>query len=82
MKADYFLRFIDSVIDEFQKGKYYGDVSFIIPLDSFGISKPFISVEIPYCELDEIKPKYILKKFHKFIDYGLRAIKTWETRNI
>ena len=63
MKADYFLRFIDSIIDEFQKGKYYGDVSFIIPLDSFGISKPFISVEIPYCELDEIKQNIFWRNF-------------------
>ena len=82
MKADYSLRFINSIINEFQNGKDHGDESFIIPPDSFGISKPFISVEIPYCELNEIKPKYFLKKFHKFINDGFQAIKTWKTRNI
>ena len=31
MKADYPLRFINSVVNEFQKGKECGDESFIIP---------------------------------------------------
>ena len=31
MKADYLLRFIKSVVNEFQNGKKCGDESFIIP---------------------------------------------------
>ena len=48
MKADYPLRFINSVINEFQKGEECGDESFIIPASLFEIAKPFIFVEIPF----------------------------------
>ena len=58
MKADYSLRFINSVINVFQKGKDYGDESFIIPPNLFGITKPFIYIETPYCELSEIKSNH------------------------
>ena len=50
----------------FQKGKECGDERFIIPPSLFGITKPFIFAEIPYCELNEIKSKRFLKKFDKF----------------
>ena len=48
MKADYPLRFINSVVSEFQKGEECGDESFAIPTSLFEIAKPFIFVEIPY----------------------------------
>ena len=48
MKADYPLRFINSVVNEFQKGKECGDESFIILTSLFEIAKPLIPVEIPY----------------------------------
>ena len=53
MKTDCPLRFINSVVNAFQKGKECGDKSFIIPRSLFEITKPFISVEMPYCELNE-----------------------------
>ena len=46
MKADYPLHFINSVVNEFQKGKECGDESFIIPTSLFEIAKPFIFVAI------------------------------------
>ena len=46
MKADYPLHFINSFVNEFQKGKECGDENFIIPLSLFEITKPFIFVEI------------------------------------
>ena len=55
MKTDYPLRFINSVINDFQKGKESGDESFIIATSLFEIAKPLIFVKIPYCELNEIK---------------------------
>ena len=82
MKADYPLRFINSVVNEFQKGKECGDESFIIPNNLFEITKPFIFVEIPCCELNEIKSKHFLKKFHKFTNNSFRMVITWKTRNI
>ena len=82
MKVDYPLRFINSVVNEFQKGKKCGDESFIIPTSLFEIAKPLIFVEIPYCELNEIKSKHFLKKFHKFTSNSFRMVITWKTRNI
>ena len=82
MKADYPLCFNNSVVNEFQKGKECGDESFIIPTSLFQIAKPFIFVEIPYCELNEIKSKHFLKKFHKFNNNSFRMVITWKTRNI
>ena len=70
MKADYPLRFINSVVNEFQKGKECGDKSFIIPPSLFEITKPFPFDEIPYCELK----KRFLKKFHKFTNNSFRMV--------
>ena len=47
MKADYPLPFINSLVNEFQKGKKCGDESFINPPSFLEITKPFISIEIP-----------------------------------
>ena len=49
IKADYPLRFIDSLINQFQKGKECEGESFIIPTGLLEIAKPFIFVGIPYC---------------------------------
>ena len=53
MKTDYPLRFINSVVNAFEKGKECGDESFIIPRSLFEITKPFIFVEMPCCELNQ-----------------------------
>ena len=82
MKADYPLSFINSALNEFQKGKECGDESFIIPTSLSEIAKPLIFVEISYFELNEIKSKHFLKKFHKFTNNSFRMIITWKTRNI
>ena len=82
MKTDYPLRFNNSVVNEFQTGKECGDESFIIPTSLFQIAKPLILVEISYCELNEIKSKIFLKKFHKFTNNSFRMAITWKTRNI
>ena len=39
-------------------------------------------VEIPYCELNEIKSKHFLKKFQKFTNNSFRMVIMWKTRNI
>ena len=79
-KAAYPLCFINNVVNEFQKSKKCGDENFIIPPSLFEITKPFIFIEAPCCELNEIKSKYILKKFHKLMTIVLMVI-TWKTRN-
>ena len=82
MKADYPLCFINSVVNEFQKGKECGDESFIIPTSLLEIAKSFIFIEIPDCELNEIKSKHFLKKFCKFTSNSFRMVITWKTRNL
>ena len=82
MKADYPLFFINSVANEFQKGKKCGDESFTIPHSLFEITEPFIFVEIPYSELNEIKSKHFLKKFRKNTNNSFRMAIIWKTRNI
>ena len=82
MKANYPLRFINSIVNEFQNGKACGDESFIIQTNLFETAKPLIFVEIPYCKLNEIKSKYFLKRFYKFTNNSFRMAITWETRNI
>ena len=74
IKADYPLSFIKSVVDEFEKVKEYGDRRFTNPRILLKIIKPFISIEIPYCELSATKSKHFLKKFHKFADCGFRIV--------
>ena len=49
--ADYPFRFINSVVNEFQKDKKCEDESLIIPSRLFEITKPSVSIETPYCEL-------------------------------
>ena len=80
--TNYPLRFINSVVNEFENGKECGHENFVILHTLFEITKPFIFVEIPYCELNEIKSKYFLKKFHKFTNNNFRMVITQETRNI
>ena len=48
----------------------------------FEITKPFIFVEIPYCELNEIKSKKFLRKLHKFTNNSFRIEIKWKTINI
>ena len=81
MKADYPLRF-NNIVNEFQKGKECVDENFIIPTSLFEIAKAFIFVEIPYYELNEIKSKHFLNKFHKFTNNSFGTVVTWKTRNI
>ena len=76
------MRFINSVVNEFQKVKECGDESFIIPPGLFEITKPFILVEIPYCKVNKIESKHFLKKFHKFTNTSFRIVIAWKTRNI
>ena len=48
----------------------------------FEIAKPFIFVEILYCELNEIKLNHFLRKFQKFTNNSFKMVITWKTRNM
>ena len=42
------------------------DESFIFPPNLFEVKKPFLLLEIQYCEQNEIASKRFIKKFHQF----------------
>ena len=76
------MRFINNVVNEFQKVKECGDESSVIPPSTFEITKLFIFNEIPSCELNEIKSKHFLKKFYKSANNSFSIVIAWKTRNI
>ena len=76
--ADYSPKFLNNVINQFLTPKNNG--SFIIPPDVKGESKPFILVEIPYCEEKEIASKRFVKKFGTFTNHHYRITIKWITR--
>ena len=51
-----------SIVNEFQKGKEYGDKGFLIPPSLFEITESFLSIEMPYRELNEIKNKTLFEE--------------------
>ena len=54
-------RFIESVLRDFII-PLDKDESFIIPLNMFAVKKPFLLLEIPYCQQKEIASKQFIKK--------------------
>ena len=75
-------RFINNVVNDYQKGKECGDKSFVILPTLFEIAKSFILVEIPYCKLNAVISKHFLQKFHKFTNNSFRIVIMWKTINI
>ena len=54
----------------------------IIPPDLCGITKPFTSIEIPYCELNEIESNHVLRKFERCSNNGFKVLIIRKTKNI
>ena len=78
--ADYPPKFLNSVINRFFTPK--NKDSFIIPPDPFEESKPFILVEITYCEENENASKHFIKKFEAFTNQCYRIEIKWITRKV
>ena len=83
-KADYPIRFVNSIINKFQDESINNNQedSFIIPPYLFEESKSFLLLELPYCELNESKSKTFVKKFHKFTNDNFNIAIKWKTRQI
>ena len=77
---DYPPKFLNSVIHQFFAPK--NNDSFIIPPDLFEESKPFILVEIPYCEENKNTSKHFIKKFEIFTNHRYRIAIKWITRKV
>ena len=64
-KPGYPRRFIESVIRDFIT-PLDKDKLFIILPNMFAVNIPFLLIEIPYCEQNEIASKRFIKTFHQF----------------
>ena len=80
-KAGYPRRFIESVIRDFMT-PLDKDESFIIPPNMFAVKKPFLLLEIRYCEQNEIAFKRFKKKFHQFAGYKYDIAVKWLTKKV
>ena len=80
-KAGYPRRFIESVIRDFIT-PLDKDESFIIPPNMFALKKPFLLLEIPCCEQNEIASKRFKKKFHQFAGYKYDIAVKWLTKKL
>ena len=72
LKADYPIRFINSVIKQFNdklSEKSYEEDDSILPPEVFEVKNQVILIEVPYCKKNPKKPeiysKRFLKKFHE-----------------
>ena len=79
-KAGYQRRFIEGVIRDFIT-PLDKDELFIIPPNMFAAKKPFLLLEIPYCEQNEIASKRFIKKFHQFTGDKYDITVKWLTKN-
>ena len=80
-KTGYLQRFIESVIRDFIT-PLDKDESFIIPPNMFAAKKPFLLLEIPYCEQNEIASKRFIKKFHQFTGDKYDTVVKWLTKKV
>ena len=80
-KAGYPRRFIESVIRDFITPLDKNE-SFIIPPNMFTVNKPFLLLEIPYCEQNEIASKRFIKKFHQFTGDKYDIAVKWLTKKV
>ena len=70
MKADYPRPFVNSVISQYsnkiKEQEVDNDDASVVPPLLFEDKKPFILPKLPFCEKNKLKPKDVIKKFHKF----------------
>ena len=81
LRADYPLRFVDSIIRNFLSENDVEE-SFIIPPNLFDEDKPFLLIDIPFCEKNESKSKDFIKKFHHFTNGKYRISIKWITKKV
>ena len=79
--AGYPRRFIESVIRDFFT-PLDKDESFITPLNMFTVKKPFLLLEIPYCQQKEITSKQFIKKLHQCTGDKYDIAVTWLTKKV
>ena len=53
------------------------DVPAVIPSYLFDEKKPFLLIEVPYCEINETTSKHFIKKFHQFTNEKCDVATKW-----
>ena len=83
-KADYPIRFVDSVIKQFQQKCLENDIEddMIIPKNLFEEEKPLLLLEVPFCPENENKSKHFIKKFHHFTKESYKLNISWKTKKV
>ena len=74
-------RFIESVLRDFII-PLDKDESFIIPLNMFAVKKPFLLLEIPYCQQNEIASKQFIKKLQQCTGDKYDITVKWLTKKV
>ena len=82
LAADYPHRFINSLINTFIEKENKKEEEYLIPQNFFGIPKPVILIEIPFCVKNEIASKQFIKKFNCFTSFKFDVRIKWLTRKI
>ena len=80
-KAGYPRRFIESGNRDFVT-PLHKDESFIIPPNMFPIKKPFLLLQMPHCQQNEIASKRFTKKFHQFAGDKYDIAVKWLTKKL
>ena len=57
-------------------------VSIIIPPNLYNEKKPFLLIEVPYCEENETASKHFIKKFHEFTNEKYDVAINWIIRKV
>ena len=84
--AGYPQRFINSVISQFydrvQTKENTEEDDYIIPPNVFDLPKPFLLIELPYCEDNENASKVCLKRIHNFTHDKFDIAIKWKTKKV
>ena len=83
LKANYPIRFINSVINQFNTRRTNTEPDeYIIPPGFFEVPKPTVWVELPFCVTNETSVKRFISKFNTFTKekFDIRII--WKTKKV
>ena len=83
LAANFPPRLINSACNDFlNKDNNHENIDFIILPGFFNVKPPVISIEIPYCDKNEVASKQFIKKFNKFTNdkYDIRI--KWLTKKM
>ena len=75
-------KFVRKILKKISVTPLDKDELFIIPPNMFAVKKPFLLLEILYCEQNEISSKRFIKKFHQFTCDKYDIAVKWLTKKV